>query len=252
MDEIWKNIKGYEGEYQVSNLGRIKSLYRRVNNGTLKGRIINEKILIPQDNRNGYLQVRLNKNNKEFHYYVHRLVAQAFIENPNNLSQVNHINENKYDNNVSNLEWCNCSYNIRYGTGNERRISSRNKKDNPNSEREVHQYSLDGEYIQSYSSIAKAAKVNGFLENGIRPCCRCVGKSAYGFMWSYVKSENMPPYQNMNKKKVEQLTLQGRHIAYFESIREAGIFTNSNVSKICACCKGKRAYTNGYKWRYYE
>lgn len=252
MEEIWKDIIGYEGLYQVSNFGKVKSLSRNVNNGTLKGRIIKEKILIPQDNGKGYLYVRLHKQNREVHYYIHRLVAQSFVENPHNYSQVNHINEKKYDNVMSNLEWCDCSYNIKYGTGNTRRLRSRNDNNNNNSEKEIHQYLLNGDYVRSYRSIAKAAKINNILENGIRACCKGYSKSAYGFIWSYIKMDNISPYQNTIKRKIEQLTLEGKHVAYFSSIREAGIMTSSNISKICDCCKGRRKYTNGYKWKYYE
>ena len=101
MQEIWKDIKGYEGLYQVSNFGNVKSLERRVNscNG---GRNKKEKYIISTDNGNGYKKVGLSKNHKRKNYYVHRLVAEAFIENLNNYKEVNHKDNNK-DNNRKKL-----------------------------------------------------------------------------------------------------------------------------------------------------
>ena len=111
--EEWRDIKGYEGLYKVSNLGRIKSL----NYGGCKGR---EGILKPIIDNGGYCRIFLYKNNKKRKFIVHRLVAQAFIPNPNNLPQVNHKDENKANNCVNNLEWCDCKYNQNYGTRNKR------------------------------------------------------------------------------------------------------------------------------------
>ena len=103
--EIWKDVVGYEGLYQVSNKGRVKSLH------------IQEKVLCNLDS--GYYNtINLFKDGKGKHYYVHRLVAQAFIPNPNNYPQINHKDENHYNNNVENLEWCTSKYNCNYGTRN--------------------------------------------------------------------------------------------------------------------------------------
>lgn len=106
MGEIWKPIKGFENEYLVSNLGRVKSLerYDRFN------RHVKEKILVPRPNTNGYLRVQLRRKD----YYIHRLVANAFIDNPNNYNEINHISGIKTDNKKSNLEWCNRQYNNQY------------------------------------------------------------------------------------------------------------------------------------------
>ena len=110
MDEIWLNIMGYEGQYQVSNTGYIRSIKRN-------------RILKPT-NINGYLQISLSNQGKIKKCLIHRLVAEAFLPNPNNLSQVHHKDENTFNNNVNNLEWCNVTYNNNYGTRNARISSS--------------------------------------------------------------------------------------------------------------------------------
>ena len=104
--EIWKDVKGYESLYQVSNLGRIRS----IKNGI--------KIKKQYERPNGYMQVCLCQNGKITTYKTHRLVAEAFIPNINNLPEVNHKDENKINNCVDNLEWCTSSYNKNYGTRN--------------------------------------------------------------------------------------------------------------------------------------
>ena len=107
MKEIWKDIKGYEGIYQVSNFGRIKSSYTK-------------RILKGGKNKAGYLLVGLYKQGVLSRKSIHRLVAEAFIPNPDNKPEVNHIDENKTNNMVSNLEWMTAKENINHGTRNER------------------------------------------------------------------------------------------------------------------------------------
>lgn len=120
MEEIWRDIKGYEGKYQVSNLGRVKSLnYNRTKK---------EKVLDFKPSKAGYIIVRLCREGKSKPYQVHRLVALHFIDNPNNYPQVNHKDENKTNNCVDNLEWCTQKYNNNYGTHNKRVSESQKGK----------------------------------------------------------------------------------------------------------------------------
>lgn len=119
MREEWKPVKGYEGYYEVSNLGRVKALSRIVQTKTKNGksctRALPEHIMAQPHASNGYLQVALSKGGSPRIYRVHRLVAAAFLDNPYNLPEVNHIDEDKSNNSVSNLEWCDHAYNQRYG-----------------------------------------------------------------------------------------------------------------------------------------
>lgn len=162
--EIWKDIPEYEGLYQISNLGNVKSLYRITNNN----HIIHEKILKPQENYNGYLIVNLYKNNKMESKLIHRLVGKTFIDNPNNYNYINHIDKNKNNNNANNLEWCTQSYNVIYSKG--RRINQYDKNDN---------------FIKTWNSIADVKRLLNIDSGLIVRCCKGIKKSAGGFKWKY-------------------------------------------------------------------
>lgn len=149
-NEIWKDIKGYEGKYKVSNQGRVYS-------------IRSHKYLATGNNGKGYLYVSLWKDNLEKKEYIHRLVARHFLPNPNNLPQVNHKDENKENNRVENLEWCNSTYNNNYGTHTERQTES--YLNGGKNCHKVKQLSLEGEYIATYRSMREAERLNN-LANG--------------------------------------------------------------------------------------
>lgn len=118
MEVVWKDVRGYEGIYQVSNCGEVLRLRSLDSRGHLR----NSKILKQTKTKDGYMQLGLHKNGKEQKVLVHQLVAMAFLDNPNNYVEVNHKDENKQNNSVSNLEWCNHKYNANYGTSQARRI----------------------------------------------------------------------------------------------------------------------------------
>ena len=173
MKEIWKDILGYEGLYQVSNFGRVKSLnYKRTGK---------ERILKLLKHKCGYLYIGLHKDNNVKNYYIHRLVAEAFIDNPNNLPQVNHKDENKLNNVVSNLEWCDAKYNINYGTARERMTE---KMINGKLSKKVFQYDLEGNLIREWASANECGR-NGFDSSAIAKCCKDIIKTYKGFKWSY-------------------------------------------------------------------
>ena len=129
--EVWKDIKGYEGLYQVSNLGRVKSIERVVRNNNFGGeRTVQEKILSPTDNGHGYKIVFLRKDGKRKNHYVHRLVAMAHIDNPLGLQYVNHLDYDTSNNSAKNLEWCTQKDNIRHSTNRMRKPKSKCKTSN--------------------------------------------------------------------------------------------------------------------------
>ena len=174
MDEIWKDIEGYEGLYQVSNLGRIKSL---VKNGCKQ-----EKITTGALRKDGYMMIYLSKNGKKKYHSVHRIVAKVFIPNPNNLPYVNHKNENKADNRAINLEWCDAKYNVNYGTCIARRAKAQTNRHGAIS---VIQYSLVGSVIAEYPSMMEASRKSNVPVRAICACCKNHQKSAFGYVWKY-------------------------------------------------------------------
>ena len=181
MDEVFKDIENYEGLYKVTNQGRVYSL-------------ISKKFLKPQSDK-GYLRVHLYKNNKQKNYKVHRLVANAFIPNPMNLPEVNHINEVKSDNRVSNLEWCSASYNCRYGARTARMMqhpnwkATREKCGTP--KKAVLQFTKDGKFVAEYPSTIEAARQTSINQGNISNCCngRKSYKSAGKYVWRYKEEE---------------------------------------------------------------
>ena len=181
-EEIWKDIEGFEGLYQVSNLGRVKSLEKTWICGKGGVRHQEEKILKPISDRRGYLFVNLSKDGKMKHFTVHRLVAEAFIPNPNNLPQVNHISQVKTCNRADLLEWCDAKYNSNYGTRNERIAE---KMTNGKLSRQVYQYSLDGKLVAVYPSTAECGR-QGFSFGNVAACCNGIRKTHKGFYWSYL------------------------------------------------------------------
>ncbi len=169
--EIWKDINGYEGLYQVSNLGRVRSFPRYGTTNCIH--YLSTKIY----GSNRYVRVVLSKDDVRHSFSVHRLVAEAFLPNPNNLPMVNHKDEDSSNNCVDNLEWCDVKYNNTYGTA-RNRASSNCKKLIIGYDKE---HSL-GTYFPSSTDAAV------FLNGSKSHICSCLksGKTAYGYKWEYV------------------------------------------------------------------
>lgn len=187
LNEIWRDIKGYEGLYQVSNFGRVRSLDRIVN-GNWKNPNIkrNGKILKINILPSGYCRVLLSKDGKTKLHYVHRLVATAFIPNPNNYPCVNHKDENKQNNCVENLEWCTQKYNNNY-RNRQKKIAKKNT--NGKMSKPVLQYDLQGNFIKEWPSIMEIERQLGFDQGYISNCCNGKYKTAYGYIWKFKDTE---------------------------------------------------------------
>lgn len=167
--EEWRDIPETYGLYQVSNLGRVKSLHH------FHGFF--EKIMRFDETDGGYYQVTLSVFGKKARYKVHRLVAMLFIPNPLNLPQINHKNENKKDNRAENLEWCDAKYNVNYGTSLARRIETIGKK------------VLCHETGKRFPSCAETGRQMGIDYSHIAKCCRGILKHYKGYHFSYIEYE---------------------------------------------------------------
>lgn len=179
MIEKWKDINGYEGLYQISSFGNVKSLNRVVDRGfsklPLKG-----KILKPNNN-GGYLYVILSKHCVTKTAFIHKLVAEAFIPNPDNLPCVNHKDENSQNNYVDNLEWCTYSYNNSY--------NGLAKKKGKLKQKTVLQYDLNGSFIREWKNSEVASKYYGITTRAIYNCCQGRTKTSGGYKWTYKKND---------------------------------------------------------------
>ena len=183
--EIWKDVKGYEGFYQVSNLGRVRSLERDVYHP--RGNVIRhmeEKILVQNIGKLGYAYVNLSLNGKMKTIKTHRLVAEAFIPNPENKPQVNHKDEVKNNNVVDNLEWCDAQYNALYGTRIERQKQT--YKDNyKNGKNKAVKKVFCVELNKTFDCITSAQEELGIWRSAIAKVCKGKQKTAGGFHWRY-------------------------------------------------------------------
>lgn len=179
MGEIWKDIAGYEGLYQVSNLGNVRSLRYR-------NRYEVRELYLKPHNR-GYLQVELHKDGKRKMVTVHRLVAMAFVEGYEESKQVNHIDENKKNNISTNLEWVTVSQNVLHSLRHRTVPVTRNypKFHARTDRRPVIQMSLGGEIIARWESTIKVKEALGYSDWSIKQCCRGNRRTAYGYKWQY-------------------------------------------------------------------
>ena len=181
INEEWRPVDGYENLYEVSNLGHVKSL------GNDKSR--KEKILKPNKRKNGYLQVVLSRNGKQKMFKIHRLVATAFLPNPEGFEQVNHKDEVKTNNCVENLEFCDAKYNANFGSRNKRSAASRINHPARSKVVEASKYPDFREICLRFASAMEAGR-NGYDQGNVSYCCRgCFnreGNNKYkGLYWRY-------------------------------------------------------------------
>ena len=185
MQEEWRDIKGFEGYYQVSNLGRVRSLDREIYhpyNKTIshyKGSIMKYST-----RKKGYLGICLTKENKQKSFLIHRLVAEAFIPNPMNYNQINHIDEDKTNNKVDNLEWCDCKYNVNYGSC--IKNMKKAKTNNTYNQKAI----LCIETGTKYFNSKHAERETGYKARSIRAVCEGKYKTLHGLHWIFI--DEMP------------------------------------------------------------
>lgn len=182
--ENWKDIKGYEGFYQVSDCGNVRSLARDVyrQDGTFHHHL-KEKILVPSLNSKGYVKVHLYKNGKRKVMTIHRLVAMAFLPNPENKPMVNHKDENPLNNFVENLEWCSAQYNANYGTRNERIAKNHKNVKLGNHPRAKQVFCV--ELNKTFDCAKRAQEELGIWKSAIAKVCKGKAETAGGFHWRY-------------------------------------------------------------------
>ena len=259
--EVWKDVKGYEGLYQVSDFGNVRSLDRISNNRSICGRRLKQI-----NDKNGYKKVMLFKKGSHIYIGVHRLVAKTFLLNPHNYPQVNHKDENKSNNCVNNLEWCSSRYNSNYGTRN-RRISQ--AMYNGKNSMKVVQLNKEGKPIKVWESVHQIERETGYRHTDICACCNShksnhTYKTYFWIYYSdyvkmnskdiknYIEFRNKRHYHNntANSKKVVQLD-NNKIVHVWSSIKEAARngFSCPHVSQ---CCNGLRKHTGGYSWEFYD
>ena len=249
-EEIWKHVVGNES-YMISSMGRVKSLERNYTDSVGRKYNIPEKIMKTKISKStGYPQVNLWVNGKSRPFCIHRLIAEAFIPNPNNYACVNHIDEDRSNSVLGNLEWCTYKYNCTYGSAREKRRESliRFYKNNPELKTKikkrgatfkVNQYSLDGKLIKTYEGgIPEINEILG-KSSSISSCVLHKNKTAYGFVWRYegdpfeyptkkerkkIDYENSKPLKH--QKYVIQLDKCGNEIRRFRSVSEVGRYFN--------------------------
>lgn len=232
MEEIWKDIKGFEGFYQVSSLGRVKSLDRVIERSNGKLQTLKGKVLKAKTYRNGYKFVALRAVSFGKEIMVHRLVAMSFIPNQNGYPCINHKDENKGNNRVDNLEWCTQKYNCNYGNHHEKLVASLKKSGYI---KKVYQFTLDGVFVGEFESVKDATEKTGITN---------ISSSIYGrisragnFLWSFSKKAPNYKYKKNSSHFVYLLDEKGNIIEQYKSFRSAARANNTNHQEISRLCK---------------
>jgi hypothetical protein len=255
--EIWSTIEGFEGLYEISTLGNVKSLARV----TSQKHILKESFLKPHFDKDGYVIVELNKNGKGYGVRVHRLVATAFIPNIMQYPMVNHINGIKNDNRVENLEWCNHSMNVLHSyrvLGNESHLKGKTGKNHPGS-LPLFQYTMEGYFVKHWDSRRDVERELGIDGSGISKALNGVQQHAGGFIWkseylgekievNLVKRDTLGK-KNARSKPVLQVNDENHIIAEFENAPDVERKLGFNRRGICDACLTGKKYMGSY-WYY--
>lgn len=261
MQEVWKDIQGYEGLYQVSNLGRVISIRKNRTNTPvqLKDQPIIMKLSLSSS---GYCHVQLYKDGEYKTHNVHRLVANTFIPNPDKKPEVNHIDANKTNNSVSNLEWVTRMENLHHaaslGLTPPSPMLGKYGENNPNS-KPILQYDANGCFIKEWDSIMSIARHYSCNNSMISACVNGRVKTSLGYIWKE-KTNNYPlkispptrKYNNYKSKPVVQVSNDGTIVNEWRSISDASQKTGLSRYKISLCCQGTIPSLQGYKFRYSE
>ena len=242
--EIWKDIENFEGLYQISNKGRVKSL-------------VNNIIMIPNISNRGYYRIDLRKKGKTTRYSLHRLVAKAFIPIPQELLdqgytydtlQVNHLDENKLNNHYTNLEWCTPQYNSEYSNS-----------------KIISQFDLNGNFIQKFTNIKKVARDLNIPSEDITRVCKGILNTSGGYLWRYWLPEHIEGYAlpDINSilfgqgrsKAVSQFDKDGNflkaYISAEEAAKQTGAFANTIRAAILPSCSYQNS-AGGFIWKEYN
>lgn len=276
MKEIWKDIPGYNGRYQVSDIGRIKSI-RNGNERILSGSLVK---------RTGYISFSLCKDGEIKKFSAHRIVAEAFIPNVDNKPEVDHINTIRHDNRAENLRWVTRKENINnpislerlriaftgknsphYGKKRSKEIKrkiSESLKSSPlihgrigvlcKNSRPVYQYDLKGNFIAVYAGQAEAARMTGIKQSDISLVCNGKSNIAGGYLWRKTRVDKIDVNINYKKfiknRSVLQYDKDNNLIKEWSSAAEISKELGFRKATIQACCSGQIAVSNGFIWRY--
>lgn len=259
---VWKPIPEYEGYYEVSSDGEIRSVNRYVNN---RNSLVVGRVMRLNTGPSGYLQVGLCKDGKRKNFKVHKIVANVFIPNTDNKPCIDHINTDRTDNRASNLRWVTLKENssnpltiIHSKCGKEKVIGRRKSdchkfnKDAPNKPRPVHRYTLNGEHIDSFQSLLDAESVTGIEINGIKKALNKTYKHAGGYLWKSEKTLFCEPYKRRRHTKckiTEMLNERGCVVRSWPSIRDAAKELDTTHTRIIRYMN-ERTPMNGYYFRY--
>ena len=247
QEEIWKPVVGFEGLYEVSNMGNVKSVEKVVRSGKLMKRY-QERVLTQFPNQQGYMTVALYREGKGKRHLVHQLVLKAFVPNLQNKPQIDHIDRCKRNNRLDNLHWATAQENsdnpltVLYRRKNTytkdfyiRGMETKVKKNSQNAPREVHQYRLDGTYVESYPSFASAGEAIGKSGRSIGKVVDDNTLSAGGYLWRTEKTESCPAYEKRNhplSKSVVMFDLKGNVVKEWSSIYQASKDTGITTKNI--------------------